>query len=103
MRILRSAVVLVLLGLTLGAPWASAAASRSEKPVQKRPAAQGGAELLVWSFLARLGLAQGKAAPLAVCSAGEAGCRLDPWGGTQNQNTDAGCRIDPLGQCMPDH
>jgi hypothetical protein len=103
MRILRSAIVLILLGLTLGAPWASAAASRPERPVQKRHAAQSGTELLVWSFLARLGLVQGKATPPAVCSAGEEGCRLDPLGGTQSQNTDAGCRIDPWGQCMPDH
>lgn len=103
MRILRSAVVLILLGLTLGAPWASAAASRPERPVQKRHAAQGGAELLVWSFLARLGLVQGKTATPAVCSAGDGGCTIDPLGGTQNQNTDEGCRIDPWGQCVLGH
>lgn len=100
MRILRTAVVLLL----LGAPWASAAASRPEKPVPGRDAAQGGAELRVRSFLINLlKAASCTMDPLGSASAGKAGCRMDPLGGTQNQNTDAGCRLDPWGQCMPDH
>src|SRR4051812_43726638 len=81
MRILRNTVVLVLLGLTLGAPWASAAAARPQKSVQTRPPVQADAVLGVGSFLTSLWQA--------------AGCRIDPWG--IFSAGDEGCGLDPLG------
>jgi hypothetical protein len=100
MRILRSAVVLLLLG-TL---WASAAAARPEKPASRRDASQGSAELRVRNFLiSLLKAASCTIDPPGSVSSGKAGCGMDPLGGTQNQNTEAGCRLDPLGQCVPDH
>ena len=100
MRILRSAVVLLLLG-TL---WASAAAAHPEKPVPRRDAIQGGTELRVRNFLiSLLKAASCTMDPLGSVSASKAGCGMDPLGGTQNQNTEAGCRLDPWGQCVPDH
>ena len=100
MRILRSAVVLLLLG-TL---WASAAAAHPEKPVPRRDAIQGGAELRVRNFLiSLLKAASCMMDPLGNVSASKGGCTIDPLGGTQNQNSDAGCGMDPLGHCAPGH
>ena len=97
MRVLRTAAVLVLLGLTLGAPWASAAQARSDIPQRELKRATPSALHLLdpWQSLITILLMK-------------AGCRIDPLGhcapgGTQTQDTDAGCTIDPLGRCTPGH
>ena len=103
MRVVRSAVVLILLGLTLGMPQASLAKARSE---HARPEPRG-ATLNTFDLLRSLSRFL---SPLGF----KAGCRIDPWGqclpstptttpGAQSQDTEAGCRLDPWGACSPDH
>jgi hypothetical protein len=96
MKMLRKAAVLVLLGLVLAAPWASAAEAREREPLLHG----------LWSFLGSVWSAAGcRLDPLGGCSTGEepqapgtdAGCRLDPWGCPPLPSEDHGCRIDPWG------
>ncbi len=94
MRVLRRAAVLILLGLTLGTPWAGASPLRpaAQSHPSRRATAQhvldylGG---LLTSFWLKTG------------------CTIDPNGrcapGTQTRNIDAGCGMDPLGHCAPGH
>ncbi len=101
MRMLRRAVVIVVLGLILAAPWASA------EPVFKVTRSQ---SLLpsLWSFVARVWSAAGCwIDPLGRCLAGpqppsaDAGCGIDPLGCPAQISADEGCIIDPLGGCAP--
>ena len=109
MRILRRAAVLILLGLTLGAPWAGAApprpaaqnhlSSRSSTPKNFLSYLSG----LLTSFWLKGGCTidpNGRCAP-----GSETGCTIDPNGRctprTQNL-LDGGCTLDPDGGCIPD-
>ena len=94
MRVLRRAAVLILLGLTLGTPWAGA--------TPPRPAAQSHPpkRATVQHVLDYLG-------GLLTSFWLKTGCTIDPLGrcapGTQILQVDGGCTIDPLGRCAPDH
>ena len=98
MRVLRrAAVLMVLLGLTLGTPGIFAAPARSRAHRPAKTAGWSGVHLFeaVWSRIAVEWL--------------KAGCTINPWGqcqaspAPQTQNLDAGCGIEPLGQCLPGH
>ena len=95
MKMLRKTAVLVLLGLVLAAPWASAAEVREEKSVRRDHG----------SVLGNVGSGAGcRIDPLGGCSAGEElqapgtdeGCHIDPLG-CPRPSTAAGCHIDPWG------
>ncbi len=104
MRNLRRAAAAAVLALAL-VPWAYAREAAPEKAFQSRNA-QPSISLLgnLWSFLGRLWTAQpSPTASRAVCVAGDEGCGIDPWGGTQTQTVDKGCGIDPLGRCSTGH
>jgi hypothetical protein len=98
MRVLRrAAVLMVLLGLSLGTPGISAAA-RLQPHRPAKTAAWSGVQLFdaLWRRLAgwmKEGLGSD---PLGRPQPG-------PTNGTQTQNVDAGCGIEPLGQCLPGH
>ncbi|HEX7184162.1 MAG TPA: hypothetical protein VF756_20195 [Thermoanaerobaculia bacterium] len=95
MRIPRKAVVVLVVCLVLGAPWAWASERRTEAvSVEIERATPGGAEVFehLWDLL------------IAVWS--EAGCRIDPLGSGCTEDSgpeaatpagDAGCTMDPLG------
>ncbi|HET9209049.1 MAG TPA: hypothetical protein VFR03_01550 [Thermoanaerobaculia bacterium] len=95
----RAAVLMVLLGLSLGTPGIFAAPARSRAPRPARTAAWSAVQLFeaVWSRVAGGWI--------------KAGPGIDPWGnpqagpadGAPTQNLDAGCTINPLGQCLPGH
>jgi hypothetical protein len=99
MRVLRrAAVLMVLLGLSLGTPGIFAAKPRSEAVRPAKAAAWNAAGLLevVWG---RIGgwLKEGpRIDPLGSPQAGSTN-------GAQPQGLDAGCTINPLGQCLPGH
>jgi hypothetical protein len=97
MRVLRSAAVLILLGLSLGTSGAAAAKARPEIPSRSSTATRS---------------APGLFAPLWRRVTGawaKEGCAIEPWGrcgisnlgGTPTQ--DAGCTINPWGSCSPGH
>lgn len=98
MRVMRrAAVLMVLLGLSLGTPGIFAAKARSQAPRPAKTAAWSGVQLFeaVWSRLGGVWM--------------KAGLGIDPLGspspsnGSQTQNVDAGCEIDPLGRCASGH
>jgi hypothetical protein len=92
MRVLRTAAVLVLLGLSLGTS-AFAAKARPEAPARPAARSAAGAFAPLWR--------------LAVDGLTKAGCTIDPLGrcgaSAPTQNTEAGCGMDPLGRCLPGH
>ena len=111
MRVVRQTLMLLLLGLALVVPTASAADLESPRAQQ---AGQSSPDFLERLWLLFTGLwsdAGGGFDPLGACSAGgdapqasntDAGGFLDPLGGGEQppaSDTDAGCRIDPLGGC----
>ena len=91
MRVVRQTLMLLLLGLALAVPTASAAdleTPRAQQAGQSSP-----------DFLERLWL-------LFTGLWSDAGCRLDPLGGCSMgseeppaSNLDSGCGMDPLGGC----
>jgi hypothetical protein len=100
MRIVRRTAVLILLGLTLGMPWAEAS------PYHVLDYLGG----ILTSLWLKGGCTMD---PLGRCVAGtqahhtDGGCTMDPDGSCaprlQTQSTDGGCTIDPDGRCAPDH
>lgn len=108
MRILRRAAVLILLGLTLGTPWAGAS------PL--RPAGASSQHFLDYlgGLFTTLWLKGGCIMdPLGRCTPGpqpqnvDGGCTMDPLGrcapGAQVRSIDEGCTMDPNGRCAPGH
>ncbi len=101
MRIVRrAAVLMVLLGLSLGTPGIFAAPARSQAshPHPARTAAWSAVQLFeaVRSRLAGWMKAGPGADPLGNPQGGSTN-------GAQSQNLDAGCEIDPLGRCASGH
>ncbi len=121
MRIVRrAAVLMVLLGLSLGTPGIFAAPARSQASHPARAA--------VWSAVQLFEAVRSRLAgwmkegPGADPWGTKEGPGIDPWGtkagpgidplgnpqggstnGAQSQNLDAGCEIDPLGRCASGH
>jgi hypothetical protein len=100
MRVLRrAAVLMVLLGLSLGTPGIFAAQARS---AARRPA-----KTAVWSSVHLLDALWGRIVGGWI----KAGLGSDPLGspqagsanGAQTQNLEAGCTINPWGQCLSGH
>jgi hypothetical protein len=98
MRVIRrAAVLMVLLGLSLGTPGIFAAKARSQAPRPAKTAARSGVQLFdaLWSRIAGGWI--------------KAGPGIDPLGspsssnGSQTQTLDAGCTIEPWGQCLSGH
>jgi hypothetical protein len=98
MRVLRrAAVLMVLLGLSLGTPGIFAAPARSQAHRPAKTAVRSGVQLFeaVRSGIAGVWL--------------KAGCTINPWGqcqaspAPQTQNADTGCTIEPWGYCLPGH
>jgi hypothetical protein len=100
MRIMRrAAVLMVLLGLSLGTPGIFAAPARSRAPRPAKTAAWSAAQLFeaLWSRVAGGWIKAGLGSdPLGSPQAG-------PASGSPTQNLDAGCEINPWGQCAPGH
>lgn len=100
MRVLRrAAVLMVLLGLSLGTPGIFAAPAHPRAHHPAKTAAWNGGRLFeaVWHRVAENWLKAGLGSdPLGSPQAG-------PTNGSQTQNVDAGCTIEPLGQCLPGH
>jgi|GEM_PF-1127405 len=90
---------MVFLAIALVAPSVFA---KDGRPAQSQPrhAQQVGLLGNLWSFITRFLPAQGTSGTFD-CLVGDSGCRIDPWGNTENQNTDEGCRMDLLGLCGP--
>jgi hypothetical protein len=98
MRVLRrAAVLMVLLGLSLGTPGIFAAPARSQAHRPAKTAIRSGVSLFeaLWRGI--------------VGSWIKAGAGSDPLGsagssnGSQTQNTEEGCTIEPWGHCSPGH
>ena len=123
MRIVRPAagVLLLLLGLTLGASTSFAATATPATTARQGAAARGDLLDQLRGFLVSLWSPAGcEMDPLGRCISGATtalphtlaapvGCRLDPWGRClpgarsavpQPPAPQAGCRIDPLGRCL---
>lgn len=99
MRVLRrAAVLMVLLGLSLGTPGIFAAPARSRTHHPAKMAAWSGGRLFeaMWRGLAGWIKSGPGIDPLGSPQAG-------PTNGSQTQNIDAGCEIDPLGRCASGH
>ncbi len=93
----RAAVLMVLLGLSLGTPGIFAANPRSEAPRPAKAAAWSGVPFLA-ALRSQIGgwMKAGLGSdPLGSPQAGSAGGPA--------QSLDAGCTIEPLGQCLPGH
>jgi len=106
MRIVRRAAVLILLGLTLGTPWAGASPLRLAEATPRRVLDYlGGLLASLWLNGGCTIDPDGHCAPGAPVQGTNTGCTMDPNGrctpGTQNPGTDGGCTIDPLGRCAP--
>ncbi len=105
----RAAVLMVLLGLSLGTPGIVAAPSRSQALHPARTAAWSAVQLFeaVGSRIAGLMKAGLGSDPLGT----KAGLGIDPWGNPQAGSAngapagslDAGCTIEPLGSCASGH
>ena len=95
----RAAVLMVLLGLSLGTPGIFAAKPRSEAPRPAKAAVWSAAQFLD-ALRSRIGDIWMKAGPGAdPLGSPQAG----PANGAQTQSLDAGCTINPWGQCLPGH
>jgi len=97
MRVLRrAAVLMVLLGLSLGTPGIFAAPARSQAPRPAKTASWSAVQIfdVLWSRIAGWTKAGLGSDPLG---------SPNPSNGTPTQNIDAGCTIEPLGQCLPGH
>jgi len=96
MRVVRTAAVLLVLTLILGAPGAYAA------PASSSARAASGNEILhqLWGLLTSFWSQAGcRIDPLGGCAPSpNEGCRLDPLGGCA-PSPNEGCEIDPLGRC----
>jgi hypothetical protein len=105
MRVLRKAAVLVLLGLVLGLPWASAADGRPERASGKSMRAVWRTFDLLTPLWNLLGSGWNKEVfvgdSLGGHAAAGAGCTIDPLGCPQTPSIDEGCIMDPLGGCVP--
>lgn len=106
MCVVRNTAVLVILGLTLGAPLAWAAPPQPETTFRAKPSLLGSMRMfaVLWQ----------RTTCLIVPGSKEEGCAIDPWGnkvgawidplgGAQPENVDSGCGIDPFGRCEPGH
>ena len=97
MRVIRrAAVLMVLLGLSLGTPGIFAAASaKAHRP----------AKVEVRSGFQIFEAVRSRIAGVWM----KAGCTINPWGqcqtspAPQTQSLDAGCTISPWGSCSPGH
>lgn len=99
MRVMRrAAVLMVLLGLSLGTPGIFAAPARSRASRPAKTAAWSAVQLFeaVWSRVAGWTKEGPRIDPLGSPQAGTTN-------GAQTQNLDAGCEINPWGQCLPGH
>jgi hypothetical protein len=108
MRNVRRATVLILLGLTLGTPWAGASPLRLTGPTPHRVLDYlGGLLASLWLKTGCIMDPNGRCAPGAPTQGTDGGCTVDPLGRciprTQNPSTDEGCTMDPLGRCAPGH
>ncbi len=105
----RAAVLMVLLGLSLGTPGIVAAPARSQALHPARTAAWSAVQLFeaVRSRIAGWVKEGPGSDPLGT----KAGLGIDPWGNPQAGSAngapagslDAGCEINPWGQCLPGH
>ena len=97
MRVMRrAAVLMVLLGLSLGTPGIFAAPARSQAHRPAKTAGRSSVHLFggLWGWIAGGWM--------------KAGPGIDPLGSPSSstpptQNIDAGCGIEPWGQCLPGH
>jgi len=97
MRVLRGAAVLmVLLGLSLGTPGIFAAPARPQAHRPAKTAAWSATHLFdaLWSRIAGWTKEGPGIDPLG---------KPSPSNGAQTQNVDAGCGVEPWGQCLPGH
>jgi hypothetical protein len=117
MHVLRRAVVLVLLGLSLGISGAGAATGHSEvRPQTVRSAADRIGSW--WNFVMSVWTkADCRIDPLGQCvgnpamqaPVADARCTINPWGrcggrpDTQTLSAEEGCAADPWGHCLPGH
>lgn len=106
MRTVRRTAVFILLGLTLGSPWAAAAAPPEAVPHESIRAVRSAFDFLVplWGLFTGLWIKESSiVGSLRGCALGDEGCGIDPLVDGGTQNADAGCWIDPWGQCSTGH
>lgn len=95
MRVFRHLVAVILLGLAIGTPWASAAEPRlGSKQAQgitwNTPNPFDSLRSLLVSFWSTMGLGDRT----------KEGCMIDPWGRCTTAPSKTGCEIDPWGRCV---
>jgi hypothetical protein len=95
MRVFRHLVAVILLGLAIGTPWASAAEPRpgvhqAQQVARSTPDLIDGLRNLLMSFWSTMGLG----------ASTKEGCAIDPWGRCITAPNKTGCAIDPAGRCI---